>query len=61
MEIEELTIKQLNEIEWEDGIYSSSDESALCRSYEIGWNLLVDALKAKGHTSIMFDPKVLDI
>ena len=58
---EELTIKQVNELDWEDGIYSSSDEEALCRSYEDGWSDLVDALKQRGHTSIMFDPQVLDI
>ena len=57
----ELTISEMLELRWNDGIYTDGDEEHLMQSFELGWDQLISDLKKIGHDKLLFDPARLFI
>jgi hypothetical protein len=57
----ELTISEMLELRWNDGIYTDRDEDHLMQSFELGWDQLISDLKKIGHDKLLFDPERLFI
>ena len=55
----ELTISEINEINWNDGLHSMNTEKQYIREMERGLEMMKKDLERAGHTDLIFDPMKL--
>jgi len=51
----DLTISEMLELQWNDGLYTDNDEVYLKRGFEEGWRRMTIDLKRVGHDKLIFD------
>ena len=55
----ELTISEMKELDWNDGLHSMNTEKQYIREMERGLEMMKKDLEREGHTNLVFDPMQL--